>query len=57
MKYLSPGDFLYERDVPASALVQEMATVEFSLDKVAPPVAPDIRELGIVVTSVGFMGK
>ena len=55
--YSHAGEFLYQRDVPAAVLAQDMATVEFSLDKVAPPVAPDIRQLGIVVTSVGFMGK
>lgn len=55
--YSRAGEFLYQRDVPATALAQDMATVEFSLDKVAAPVAPDIRELGIVVTSVGFMAK
>lgn len=55
--YRRAGEFLYQRDVPAAALPQDMASVEFSLDKVAPPAPPDIRELGIVVTSVGFMGK
>ena len=55
--YSRAGEFLYQRDVPAAALAQDMAIVEFSLDKVAPPVPPDIRELGIVVTNVGFMGK
>ena len=55
--YDHAGEFLYRRDVPATALSQDMANVEFSLDKVAPPVAPDIRELGIVVMNVGFMAK
>jgi len=51
------GDFLYERDVPAAAFSQDIATVEFSLDKVAPAPPPDQRQLGIVVISVGFMRK
>jgi hypothetical protein len=55
--YSRAGEFLYERDIPAAALVRDMASVEFSLDKVTPPVPPDVRELGIVVTSVGFMAK
>lgn len=55
--YSRAGEFLYQRDIPATALAQDMATVEFSLDKVAPPVPPDVRELGIVVTSVGLIGK
>ena len=55
--FSTAGDILYQRKVPASALTQELATIEFSLDKTAPPVPPDIRALGIVVTSVGFMGS
>jgi len=51
------GDFLYERDVPATAFKQDNALVEFALDKVAPAPAPDKRLLGIVVSSVGFMRK
>jgi len=51
------GDFLYQRDVPATAFKQDMATVEFALDKVAPAPPPDKRQLGIVVSSVGFMRK
>jgi hypothetical protein len=54
--YTRAGDFLYERDVPASALTEDIVAVEFSLDKVAPAPPPDARELGIVVSSVGFMG-
>jgi hypothetical protein len=55
--YRRAGDFLYQRDIPAAALGEEMATVEFSLDQTAPPAPPDIRELGIVVSNVGFMEK
>ena len=51
------GDFLYQRDVPAAAFKQDVATVEFTLDKVAPAPPPDQRQLGIVVSSVGFMRK
>ncbi len=56
--YSSAGDFLFQRDVPASAFsAGKLATVRFSLDKAAPPTPPDLRELGLVVTSVGFMKK
>ncbi|MGA3025628.1 MAG: hypothetical protein ABSF98_12725 [Bryobacteraceae bacterium] len=55
--YTRAGEFLYQREIPATVLLEDMATVEFSLDKVAPPVPPDVRELGIVVTNVGFMEK
>jgi hypothetical protein len=55
--YAHAGGFLYERDVPATAFRQDIALVEFALDKVAPAPPPDKRLLGIVVTSVGFMRK
>lgn len=56
--YSASGDFLFQRDVPPSAFsAGKLATVQFSLDKAVPPTPPDLRELGIVVTSVGFMKK
>ncbi len=56
--YSAAGDFLFQRDVPPSAFsAGGLATVQFSLDKAVPPTPPDLRELGIVVTSVGFMKK
>jgi len=55
--YDHAGQFLYQRDIAATALPQDMATVEFTLDKVAAPASPDIRETGIVVLNVGFMAK
>jgi len=55
--YTRAGDFLYEREVPAAALTTDMAAVEFSLDKVAPPTPPDVRALGVVVSGVGFMSR
>jgi len=51
------GDFLYERDVPATGFKGDLALVEFTLDKAAPAPPPDQRVLGIVVTSIGFMSK
>jgi hypothetical protein len=55
--YTTPGDYLYERDVPASALAGESVRVDFTLDKVMAPSGADIRELGIIVFSIGLEGK
>lgn len=52
--YSKPGEYIYARDVPASALGGDAVTVDFSLDKALPPGEVDQRELGIVVTSVGL---
>jgi hypothetical protein len=55
--YTQPGEFTYTRDVPANLLVSELAKVDFSLDKTMPPSGSDQRELGVVVTTVGFEPK
>lgn len=55
--YSKPGDYVYTRDVPASALAGDVVSVEFSLDKAIPPSPADQRELGVVVTSVGLETK
>ncbi len=52
--YSKPGDYVYTREVPASALAGDAVSVEFSLDKALPPGEVDQRELGVVVTSVGL---
>jgi len=57
VKYDKPGDQVYSREVPASALKGEAVTVEFSLDKVLPAGSVDQRELGVVVTSVSLESK
>jgi hypothetical protein len=51
------GNFTYERDVPASALSDEVVTVEFTVDKTLPPAGPETRDLGIIVFSVGLSAK
>ena len=55
--YKQAGDFIYSRDVPANLLVGDQARVDFSLDKTVPPSAADRRELGVVVSLVGFQPK
>ena len=55
--YTTAGDHTYSKDVPASALNTDAVTVDFALDKFLPPGTVDQRELGIVVTSIGFESK
>jgi len=52
--YGQHGDYVYTRDVPASALPGQGATVNFTLDKVLGPGDVDDRELGIIVTTIGL---
>jgi hypothetical protein len=52
--FTQPGSFTFTRDVPAKLLNDENARVDFSLDRFLPAGAVDGRELGLVVTSVGF---
>jgi hypothetical protein len=51
------GEYTYSKDVPASAFGPDAVTVEFALDKFLAPGAVDHRELGIVVSSIGFEPK
>ncbi|MGA2737430.1 MAG: hypothetical protein ABSG65_08260 [Bryobacteraceae bacterium] len=55
--YKQAGNFTYSRDVPANLLVGDQARVDFSLDKTVPASPPDTRELGVVVSLVGFQPK
>ena len=55
--YRAAGDGTYARDLPASALSTDPVTIEFSVDKAIPPGDQDLRELALVVTSVGLLPK
>lgn len=57
--YPKAGAYEYRADVPPSAFAQgqTMTTVEFSLDKALAPTPSDNRELGLVVSIVGFEAK
>jgi len=52
--FTQPGTFSFVRDVPAKLLGGESVRVDFSLDRFLAPGVLDGRELGVVVTSVGF---
>jgi len=55
--YTQAGQFIYSRDVPARLLAGDVTRVDFSLDKTIAPSAADRRELGVVVSLVGFQPK
>jgi hypothetical protein len=55
--YRTAGDATYTRDVPASAFAGDAVNIEFALDKALPPSGQDIRELGIIVSMVGFEAR
>ncbi len=56
-KYTKAGNYVYARDVPASALVGDNVTIDFALDKAIPAGKIETRELGLIVTSVGLVTK
>ena len=55
--YNQPGEYTYTRDVPAAALATEVVPVDFQLDKSLPPSPSDQRELGVIVSAVGFEAR
>ncbi|MGA2590620.1 MAG: hypothetical protein ABSH32_11935 [Bryobacteraceae bacterium] len=55
--YTHAGEFAYRRDIPAAQLDGESVSVDFSVDKTIPPNATDKRELGVIVSEVGFQPK
>jgi len=55
--YTQPGDYIYTRDVPPSALTGESVRVDFQLDKAIPPSGSDLRELGIIALSASLESK
>ncbi len=55
--YTKSGEYTYARDVPATALQKDLAKVEFTLDKFLPASPEDQRDLGVIVTLVGFEAK
>jgi hypothetical protein len=55
--YTTPGDYFYVREIPASLLTGDSLRVDFQLDKAMPPSGSDIRELGIIVLTIGLESK
>ena len=55
--YNRAGGVVLRLDVPPNAFQTDQAAIEFVLDKVLPPRPEDQRELGLIVTSIGFERK
>jgi len=55
--YSKTGESRYSRDLPPSIFTTEKINVDFHLDKAIPPSTGDPRELGIVVSAIGFENK
>jgi hypothetical protein len=55
--FTKAGDYTYTRDVPATALARETVAIDFSVDKAIPPGDQDVRELAIIVSTVGLLPK
>ena len=52
--YTTAGEYFYVRDLPASLMAGDSVRVDFQLDKAMPPSGADVRELGIIVFSIGL---
>jgi hypothetical protein len=52
--YSTSGQFHYQRDLAPGTLANQSARLEFHLDKALPPANGDMRELGIIVASIGL---
>jgi hypothetical protein len=55
--YTKPGDYTYTRDLAPASFTAERVNVNFHLDKALPPSAALSRELGVIVSAVGFDNK
>jgi hypothetical protein len=55
--YSRPGAYIYSSDIPPDRLSSAAILVEGHLDKALPPSAVDARELGIIVSGIGFIAK
>jgi hypothetical protein len=55
--YTQAGDYTYKRDLSPSLIAGDSLRIDFHLDKAMPPSGADIRELGIIVLSVGLETK
>jgi hypothetical protein len=55
--YSKTGDYVYRKDVPASALQPEAVAVEFALDKFLAAGQVEGRELGVIVSVIGLEAR
>jgi hypothetical protein len=55
--YIKPGSYTYAREIPASLLNKAEVRIDFRLDKAMEPGGSDIRELGVIVKSIGLESR
>lgn len=55
--YTKSGDYTYSRDLPPTSFTNEKVTVDFHLDKSLRASGNDLRELGVIVSAIGFENK
>ena len=53
-QYTAAGSYSYTRPIPASQLQAGNVRADFALDNALPPTGGDSRELGVIVSQVGF---
>jgi hypothetical protein len=55
--FAKAGSYTYTRDVPRDKLQAPAVRIDFAVDHTLPPTKVDIRQLGIVVNSVGLVAN
>jgi hypothetical protein len=55
--YTKSGDYTYSRDLPPASFTADKVNIDFHLDKALPPSSTDSRELGVIVSAIGFESK
>jgi len=56
-KYTKAGEYIYARDVPASALATDRVSFEFATDKAIPAGKIEQRELALIVSGIALVTK
>jgi len=55
--YTKSGDYAYSRDLPPECFTAEKVTINFHLDKSLHASGTELRELGVIVSAIGFENK
>jgi hypothetical protein len=55
--FAKPGDYTYERDIPADKLQGKDVRIDFAVDHTLAGTNGDTRQLGIIVSQVGLEPK
>lgn len=55
--YSQAGEHVYQREIPATSLPAEAVTIDFELDKFLAAGQVELRELGVIASTVGLLQK